>query len=84
MRQGSFAEGELERYRKRTRRERFLQEMDRVVPLGGVVQSSLAVLSEGERGASTGWSGADASDSLSPALVQFVGPGGRIGTVLFG
>ena len=50
MRQGSFAEGGLERYRKRTRRERFLQEMEHVVPLGGVVQSSLAVLSEGERG----------------------------------
>ena len=25
-----------------------------------------------------GWSGVDASDSLSQALVQFVGPGGRI------
>ncbi len=32
MRQSSFAEGGFERYSKRTRRERFLQEMDRVVP----------------------------------------------------
>lgn len=32
MRQSSFAEAGFERYSKRTRRERFLQEMDRVVP----------------------------------------------------
>lgn len=31
MRQSSFAEAGFERYSKRTRRERFLQEMDRVV-----------------------------------------------------
>ncbi len=32
MCQSSFAEVGFERYSKRTRRERFLQEMDRVVP----------------------------------------------------
>ena len=32
MRQSSFAGAGFERYSKRTRRERFLQEMDRVVP----------------------------------------------------
>jgi transposase, IS5 family len=32
MRQSTFAEGGFERYRKRTRREQFLDEMDRVVP----------------------------------------------------
>ncbi len=32
MRQKSFAEGGFERYRKRTRREQFLDEMDQVVP----------------------------------------------------
>jgi IS5 family transposase len=32
MRQRTFAEGGFERYRKRTRREQFLEEMDRVVP----------------------------------------------------
>lgn len=32
MRQSSFAEAGFERYSKRTRRERFLEEMDRVVP----------------------------------------------------
>ena len=32
MRQQSFAAGDFERYRKPTRRERFLDEMERVVP----------------------------------------------------
>ena len=32
MRQGSFSEKRFERYRKRTRRELFVQEMDRVLP----------------------------------------------------
>ena len=32
MRQKTFAEGGFERYRKRTRREQFLDEMDKVVP----------------------------------------------------
>ncbi len=36
MRQSSFAEAGFERYSKRTRRERFLQEMDRVVPWEGL------------------------------------------------
>ena len=32
MRQSTMAEAGFQRYRKRTRRERFLQEMERVVP----------------------------------------------------
>ena len=36
MRQKTFAEGSFERYRKRTRREQFLEEMDKVVPWQGL------------------------------------------------
>ncbi len=32
MRQTSFAEGSFERHRKPTRREVFLEEMDRIIP----------------------------------------------------
>lgn len=36
MRQQTFAEVSFERYRKLTRRERFLEEMNRVVPWAGL------------------------------------------------
>ena len=38
MRQSSFAEAGFERYSKRTRRERFLEEMDRVVPWEALIE----------------------------------------------
>ena len=38
MRQGTLSEGGFEKYRKRTRKEKFLEEMERVVPWGKLVE----------------------------------------------
>ena len=38
MRQGTLSEGGFEKYRKRTRKEKFLEEMERIVPWGKLVE----------------------------------------------
>lgn len=48
MRQRTFAEGGFERYRKRTRREQFLSEMERVVPWGELCALVEPVYPKGE------------------------------------
>ena len=65
----SFAQTEYAMKRKVTRRERFLGEMEQVVPwerLIGVVEPHYP---KGERGRPPVGAGADASDLLSPAVV---------------
>ena len=48
MRKKTFAEGSFERYRKRTRREQFLEEMDKVVPWQGLCGPVEPVYPKGE------------------------------------
>ncbi len=48
MRQKTFAEESFEKYRKPTRREVFLKEMDQVVPWGDLCELIAPVYRKGE------------------------------------
>ena len=50
MRQQTLAGSGFERHRKTTRRERFLQEMDRIVPWQRLVDEVAPYYPDGERG----------------------------------
>jgi hypothetical protein len=71
MQQQTLAEVTFEQYRKPTRRERFLDEMNRVVPWTDLVAAIEPVYpkAEGPR-ASAGGRRTDAAPPLSAAVVQ--------------
>jgi IS5 family transposase len=50
QRQGSFAEAEYAGKRKQTRRDKFLAEMDAVVPWSRLVERLVPLYAKGERG----------------------------------
>ena len=70
MRQQTLADNGFERFRKRTRRETFLLEMDSDYSVARSVQSDQAVLSKAKWcRPPAGWIGADAAYSFSATLV---------------
>jgi hypothetical protein len=82
MPQQTFAEVTFEQYRKPTRRERFLEEMTRVIPwadLAGVI-APFYPKTEGAGRPAVG-RGTDAPHPFPPTLVQSVRPGGGGGPV---
>ena len=77
MRQQTLADASFERYRKPTRRERFLAEMEQVIPwreLCGAIEPFYPK-AEGARPADRR-AGTDAAHPFSATLVQPVGSGG--------
>ena len=82
MHQQTFAEVSFEQYRKPTRREQFLNEMNRVVPWAALVTVIEPVYPESRRaGASTGRDRTDAAPPLPATVVQPVGPSRGRGAV---
>ena len=70
MRQQTLADNGFERFRKRTRRETFLLEMDQIIPWRDLCKSDQAVLSKAKWcRPPAGWIGADAAYSFSATLV---------------
>jgi transposase, IS5 family len=84
MRQITLAwQDSFERYAKKTRREKFLEEMDGVMPWSELEGVDRAPLPEGGQRPSADGVAHDAAHLLSLALVQPVGPGSRRGAVRF-
>lgn len=82
MSQQTFAEVLFEQYRKPTRREWFLDEMNRVVPWTEFSGRDRAGLSQGRgAGASAGRCRTHAASPLSATVVQPVGSGSGGGLV---
>ena len=80
MRQQTLAGNGFERFRKQTRRETFLLEMDQIIPwrdLCKVIKPFYPKLKrKGAGRPPAGWIGADAAYSFSATLVQPVRSGG--------
>ena len=82
MRQQTLADEGFERYRKRTRREQFLDEMDKIVPWKGLCEVIEPFYPKPEgAGRPPDRPATHAPDSFSAALVQPVRPGGGRGVV---
>ena len=81
MHQQTFAEIPFEQYRKSTRRERFLDEMNRVVPWAEFVAVIKPVYPKADGPASAGRSRTHAAPPLSATVVQPVRSGGGGGLV---
>ena len=82
MQQSTFAEVSFEQYRKPTRRERFLDEMNRRRAVGGPGRCDCAGLSQARGGwASACRRRAHVAHPLSATVVQPVGSGGGRGAV---
>jgi hypothetical protein len=75
MQQQTFAEATFEQYRKPTRRERFLEEMNRVVPWANWWRSSSRSIPRPRGRASAGGRRTDAAAPLPATVVQSVGSG---------
>lgn len=67
--QQTFAGLAWQNKRKKTRRERFLAEMDAIIPWGQLLDL-IEPLSEGRQGSAAAAAGEDAADLLSADLVQ--------------
>src|SRR5258706_10484066 len=80
MRQISFASAEHEGKKRVTRREKFLGEMEQVVPWSRLLEALEPHYPKGARGASADWAGAHAAAVLCAAMVRIVRRGaGRCG-----
>ena len=79
QRQGSFSQAEYAGKKKQTRRDKFLAEMEQVVPWARLVARLQPHYPKGERGRPPIGAGADAADLLSAAVVWAGrrGAGGR-------
>jgi IS5 family transposase len=69
QRQGSFSQAEYAGKKKQTRRDKFLADMEQVVPWGRLVERLRPLYPKGERGRPPTGLGADAADPLSAAMV---------------
>ena len=75
MGQRTFADVDYESKKRKTRREVFLERMDRLIPVGGVGGPHPAVLSEGGTRAPSVRVVGDAEDPLRAAVLQSERPG---------
>jgi len=80
VKQMTFSAAGFDCYAKTTRREIFLQEMDKALPWARLVAliepALLCGACAGQGGPAPGWSGADVADVFPSARVQSFGPGG--------
>lgn len=76
MEQQTFAEISFEQYRKQTRRKRFLDEMNRIVPWAERVAVMNRCIPRPKAQGTPGWRRTHAASPLIPTVVQFVGSSG--------
>ena len=77
MRQQTLADNGFERFRKQTRREMFLLEMDQIIPWRDLCKVIKPFYPKRQgAGRPAGWIGADAAYSFSATLVQPFRSGG--------
>ena len=69
QRQGSFSQAEYAGKKKQTRRDKFLAEMEQVVPWARLVER-LRPFYEGRARPAAGWTGTDAADLLKNGTVM--------------
>ena len=77
--QGSFSQAEYAGKKKQTRRDKFLAEMERVVPWARLVERLRPFYPKGGTRSAADWAGEDAAAVLFAAMVRAGrrGPGGR-------
>ncbi len=76
MRQQTLAEEGFEKYRKLTRREQFINEMDQLIPCAELSAVIERFYPRGKAGSGRRWGGAHAVHPIPAALVHPAGPGG--------